>query len=776
MDIVGFGRVRLLPNPPKTAEAYVTCIAVSGSIIREGYAAMRLVLKLSAILVIALTSIGACTAATEYTLLKADPASKITYISPAYSPDGVHIAYVRRVNFKSGNQFVNAGMSLYIAKLTGEGWAHTRIADRADSPVWSPDGKYLAFDRQGVALRDDSSGKIRQLTRSRYPKSSGRDKAAAYYDTPLNFSPDGRYIAYTRALYEGSELRIFDTKLNRDFELKHSGILDWGPKSKYALVAWRWFMDDSRTPTSLVMFDPVTRKYCTVLKNYRVAKVIQPKSEHSIWVVLESPLPEGPGTDLAPPQGPGLYSLDISTRKLSKIADMDGWISVSRHEGGLAWIAHANSKDQAPELRIGSTQRWTTYSYTKDISVPLNQSDIGQSFSWSPSGQAFAYVSKSGDIRIAGKVLFHGVAVTPSGKPIRGAYIAFAETGNISYISHTSADECGRFKLSLKPGEYDVWVPGAKVKKVHLIVSHDTAPDNLIVTGREDEYITFAFLKPDGTPAAKSKILMSMGYSPETDEKGELQDRGSFDAPRRFHVIAPGLGYGECAFNDDSEIYNTSKVTIQLHTGGTITGIVREKGTGRPIGGREICPFYKDGHSPWGSFWNSMMEVDVKGVHVSVGPLATISRDGDGRYVLRDLIPGDYELATCFNNKPVVQFSINDSELTHTIDITVPPQGDDRSVSGRVLRDTARKPITNTEVTFVVRLDADKTEGVAWHFVKRKFVTDSHGNFRLYPLEPGVYWITASTPSYGTSDRMMVDLSSERKTDMDIVLTRKPRR
>ena len=391
-------------------------------------------------------------------------------------------------------------------------------------------------------------------------------------------------------------------------------------------------------------------------------------------------------------------------------------------------------------------------------------------------GDAWGAISKA-STPVGNLKVVHGVVVTPSGKPIGGAYyVVCVLADDPSKRQATSADASGRFKFMLKAGRYEMWVQGAKINKVELVVGPRSPLARVKITGRANQEITLTFQKPDGRPAARSRIHPDSNGVLNTDERGRARIRASFDAPRRFLLVSPGLGYGEFGFDDDSHLYNTSSLTIRLHAGGTVTGTVRDD-AGRPVGGQEIYPVFKmSKDDPWGSFWNAMLHSEIKGVHVSAGPVAAVSRDGDGRYLIQSLIPGDYELKVGYEGETARQFSINDRESTHTFDITVPSQKDAKSISGRVLWGTARKPLANTEVVFVTRLDQTRADCDAWHYVKRQFVTDDQGTFRLYPLEPGVYWITASTPSYGVSERRTVDVSRRREAYVDVVLTGGARR
>lgn len=358
-------------------------------------------------------------ASTEYTLIKADPKADIAYTNPAWSPDGKSIAYVRMGSHGSALDLVNnRGKTIYLATMGNGEWHHKLLLRDANWPVWSPDGKSLAFARNGVAMLTLRTGKVRQLTRDRIPQSD-RDEALATTDYPVSFSPNGRYVAYYKQMWEENQTRVFDLLQNRDagiFKGLHEtdpryakyarykwflgNYFDWSPDSRHVLSAFNWFMDQG-VPTRLVMADLERRKWDAVLQNYRVTGVVWPHSHpESVWLVLEDTLVEGPKTDLKPPQGPGIYRLDLNTRRLVKLASIHEWIFPTRDFKRFAFASRTGSGAHSANLYVGETNKWQFRLLSTEADDPWDWHVRTKFINWSPDGKSLAYVTKQGDIRI----------------------------------------------------------------------------------------------------------------------------------------------------------------------------------------------------------------------------------------------------------------------------------------------------------------------------------------------------------------------------------------
>jgi len=110
-------------------------------------------------------------------------ASNEPIISPAWSPDGLRLAYV---SFEQKKPIV------YVQSLTtGKRQAVARHWGSNSAPAWSPDGKRLA-----VVLTKDGGSQI-YLINPEDGSGVTRITHTSAIDTEPNFSPDGRYLLFT---------------------------------------------------------------------------------------------------------------------------------------------------------------------------------------------------------------------------------------------------------------------------------------------------------------------------------------------------------------------------------------------------------------------------------------------------------------------------------------------------------------------------------------------------------------------------------------------------
>jgi len=155
---------------------------------------------------------------------------------PIWSPDGRLIAFSRV--FESAN-FV--GSSIWVVSPDGTRERRlTRGREAHWEPSWSPDGRRIAFEagargRSAIAVVSSSGGPRRLLTRS-----GGHDQGPAW-------SPDGRRIVFSRGAQARADLYVMNGDGSAQRRLRRHAGADVDP-------AWspdgRWIAFGSGTPAS----------------------------------------------------------------------------------------------------------------------------------------------------------------------------------------------------------------------------------------------------------------------------------------------------------------------------------------------------------------------------------------------------------------------------------------------------------------------------------------------------------------------------------------------
>jgi len=136
--------------------------------------------------------------------------------SPAWSPDGKKIAYSSAVWNEKQKKFINYDIYIMNADGSNPRKMTTSLADDY-SPVWSPDGKKIAFtsDRRGDAdifVMNVSTIKVQQLTLNSHSS-----------DEYPSWSPDGRTIVFnSNRDNSGGEIYVMDANGQHAVRLTNS--------------------------------------------------------------------------------------------------------------------------------------------------------------------------------------------------------------------------------------------------------------------------------------------------------------------------------------------------------------------------------------------------------------------------------------------------------------------------------------------------------------------------------------------------------------------------
>jgi TolB protein len=151
--------------------------------------------------------------------------------SPVWSPDGEYLAfgcYYSRTVYD--DVYYEDGYEICVAHSDGTGYRRLTTNDRTDiEPAWSPDGKQIAFVSFGVEGKAFTS-KI-MLAK---PDGSGLAEVAGGQGSPA-WSPDGKYIAYRDVAGNAAVVDIHGGKpvwLSTSGERGDDFRLDWSPDGK----------------------------------------------------------------------------------------------------------------------------------------------------------------------------------------------------------------------------------------------------------------------------------------------------------------------------------------------------------------------------------------------------------------------------------------------------------------------------------------------------------------------------------------------------------------
>ena len=162
-------------------------------------------------------------------------------------------------------------------------------------------------------------------------------------------------------------------------------------------------------------------------------------------------------------------------------------------------------------------------------------------------------------------------------------------------------------------------------------------------------------------------------------------------------------------------------------------------------------------------------------------PFTAISRDGDGTYRLTNLPPGDYELGlgSRTDETPWVTYEkprlvhLDENGLIEGLELRWPVQGNAQTMGGRILSADGSTPVKGTQVEMLMayaprgRRRFDPYGDPRRPAVPRTVITDDQGQYRMYPVEPEWYLITASTPDGRKSEPKRVVVGENFVSEVD---------
>lgn len=130
--------------------------------------------------------------------------------SPAWSPDGQHIAFecyidgpTEPVRDSSQRQYSHDAADICVINVNGSHRIRLTANDVADTyPTWSPDGTHIAYiSRDGIYVIGSDGSNQRRLVH--IPA-----KAFSYGPKGLTWSPDGKYLAFSACLEQDRDIYV----------------------------------------------------------------------------------------------------------------------------------------------------------------------------------------------------------------------------------------------------------------------------------------------------------------------------------------------------------------------------------------------------------------------------------------------------------------------------------------------------------------------------------------------------------------------------------------
>jgi hypothetical protein len=190
---------------------------------------------------------------------------------------------------------------------------------------------------------------------------------------------------------------------------------------------------------------------------------------------------------------------------------------------------------------------------------------------------------------------------------------------------------------------------------------------------------------------------------------------------------------------------------VQQPSKAGIQGIVLRAGTGQPVAGAKVTATRQGriGNQPPGP-----NQPPNPRQPAPAGPLALT--DDNGKFVLQDLDEGSYTLQVQGNGylqyvygqrsagAPGTPLSVTAGHTLNDITVTLTPAG---NISGRI-RDSSGQPVVNVSVE-LLHLAYNAT-GQRAYWSAGAVQTNDRGEYRIYWVNPGRYYVRAGTPTSGS--------------------------
>jgi len=309
-----------------------------------------------------------------------EPATMIFNATPQWAPNGRSIAYVRH----NDSDHRQRNGDLYLAEFLSGKWVHRWLADGADSPCWSPDGRTLACNQKGLALMTLSSRKIRQVVADDLS-----DGESYRYHYPVCWSPDGRYLFYRVGCWEWGDSGVYDSTTGKTIDLKLGDAQGMWMSAHQLLL---WVNPDEPAEEldgDLVQYDLTTRQKKTLASKGMLVPLAV--SADSKTAYLDT--------------GKAIAQLNLATGTVKSVMTLTtrypAWSPDGTRFAFLDEHWHNGKHERKPfSLYVGSITDGKTRVLATPVVSSADEFRQMHGFAWSADGTWIAYTTGNGDIAI----------------------------------------------------------------------------------------------------------------------------------------------------------------------------------------------------------------------------------------------------------------------------------------------------------------------------------------------------------------------------------------